>query len=173
MKPSLEADKVYLVHMPECAGRIDEYVGGDETRFRASRLVQDAVVRNLQTLAESSQRLTDAIKASEPDVPWRAIAGFRNILVHAYLAVDVDAVWLVLDQELPRLRAAGNWGLSPISLNFSHRHTGVSLAGRSSAGGEEWTVAPDERCRWRCVVGSDVVVPACGRYARYAKAGAL
>ena len=92
--------------MPECARRIDEYVGGDETRFRASRLIQDAVVRNLQTLAESSQRLTDAIKASEPDVPWRAISGFRNILVHDYLAIDVDAVWLVVDQELPRLRVA-------------------------------------------------------------------
>ena len=108
MKPSPEADKVYLVHMLECAGRIDEYVDGDETRFRASRLVQDAVVRNLQTLAESSQRLTDAIriKASEPDVPWRAISGFRNILVHDYLAIDVDAVWLVVDLELPRLHAA-------------------------------------------------------------------
>lgn len=58
MKPSPEADKVYLAHMLECTGRIDEYVGGDETRFRASRLIQDAVVRNLQTLAESSQRLT-------------------------------------------------------------------------------------------------------------------
>ena len=55
MKPSLEADKVYLAHMLECTGRIDEYVGGDEARFRASRLIQDAVVRNLQTLAESSQ----------------------------------------------------------------------------------------------------------------------
>ena len=92
--------------MLECAGRIDEYVGGDETRFRASRLVQDAVVRNLQTLAESSQRLTDEIKASEPDVPWRAISGFRNILVHDDPAIDVDAAWLVMDRELPQLKAA-------------------------------------------------------------------
>jgi uncharacterized protein with HEPN domain len=47
-----------------------------------------------------------AIKASEPDVPWRAISGFRNILVHDYLAIDVDAVWLVVEQEFPRLRVA-------------------------------------------------------------------
>ena len=92
--------------MLECAGRSDEYLGGDEARFRASRLIQDAAVRNLQTLAESSQRLTDKIKAGEPDVPRRAISGFRNILVHDYLAIDVDAVWLVVEQELPRLRAA-------------------------------------------------------------------
>lgn len=106
MKQSPEADIVFLAHMLECAGRIDEYVGGDESRFRTSRLIQDAVVRNLQTPAESRQRLTDAIKASEPDVPWRAIAGFRNILVHDYLAIDVDAVWLVVDQELPPLQVA-------------------------------------------------------------------
>jgi uncharacterized protein with HEPN domain len=106
MKQSPEADIVYVAHMLECVGRIDEYVGGDEARFRASRLIQDAVVRNLQTLAESSQRLTDAIKASEPDVPWRAIAGFRNILLHDYLSIDVDAIWLVVDRELPALQLA-------------------------------------------------------------------
>lgn len=50
--------------------------------------------------------MTDEIKASEPDVPWRAISGFRNILVHDYLAIDVDAVWLVVDQALPPLRVA-------------------------------------------------------------------
>ncbi len=44
--------------------------------------------------------------ASGSDVSWRAISGFRNILVHDYLAIDVDAVWLVVDQELPRLRVA-------------------------------------------------------------------
>jgi len=58
MKPSLEADRVYLDHMLECIARVEEYAGGDELRFRSSRLVQDAIIRNLQTLAESSQRLS-------------------------------------------------------------------------------------------------------------------
>ncbi len=44
--------------------------------------------------------------ASEQDAPRRAISGFRDILVHDCLAIDVDAVWLVVDQELSRLRAA-------------------------------------------------------------------
>ncbi len=106
MKPSLEADRVYIAHMLECIGRISEYTGDDEAHFRASRLIQDAVVRNLQTLAESSQRLTEQTKASEPAVPWRSIAGFRNILVHDYLAMDVDVIWQVVANELPPLHAA-------------------------------------------------------------------
>ncbi|MCK0510561.1 HepT-like ribonuclease domain-containing protein [Aromatoleum buckelii] len=106
MKPGPDADRVYLAHMLECIARIDEYVEGDEGKFRSSRLVQDAVIRNLQTLAESSQRLSEAIKASEHRVPWRAISGFRNILVHDYLGVDVDSVWQVVKRELPPLQAA-------------------------------------------------------------------
>ncbi len=82
MNPGLEADRLYIRHMLECISRIDEYVGADRALFMASRLIQDAVVRNLQTLAESSQRLSETTRASEPSVPWRAIAGFRNILVH-------------------------------------------------------------------------------------------
>jgi uncharacterized protein with HEPN domain len=49
MRPDTAADKVHLAHMLECIARINEYVGGDEALFRSSRLVQDAVVRNLQT----------------------------------------------------------------------------------------------------------------------------
>jgi uncharacterized protein with HEPN domain len=79
---------------------------GDRARFEGSRLVQDAVVRNLQTLTESSQRLSKALKASEPQVPWRDLAGFRNILVHGYLGIDLQAVWSVIEQDLPALTVA-------------------------------------------------------------------
>jgi len=72
-------------------------------RFDASRLVQDAVIRNLQTLTESSQRLSNEIKATEPQIPWRELAGFRNVIVHGYLGVDLAAVWLVVEQDLPAL----------------------------------------------------------------------
>lgn len=92
--------------MLECIERVEEYVGGDELRFGTSPLVQDAVIRYLQTLAESSQRLSDAIKNSEPDTPWRAISGFRNILVPDYLGADLDAIWLVVKLELPPLQVA-------------------------------------------------------------------
>ena len=91
--------------MGECIERIREYTAGDRSHFEASRLVQDAVIRNLQTLTESSQRLSDDIRATEPQVPWRELAGFRNVIVHGYLGIDLAAVWLVVEQDLPPLAA--------------------------------------------------------------------
>lgn len=104
MKPGPHADKVYLAHMLECIERVSTYCEEGERSFRTSRLIQDAVIRNLQTMAESSQRLTDATQALAPTVPWRAIAGFRNIIVHDYLGVDIDLVWRVVEDELPQLK---------------------------------------------------------------------
>ncbi len=66
------------------------------------------MIRNLQTLAESSQRLSSEIKASEPQIPWRELSGFRNVIVHGYLGVDLGAVWLVVEQDIPALTAAVN-----------------------------------------------------------------
>jgi uncharacterized protein with HEPN domain len=101
-----EADRVLLAHMRDCLDRILEYTSGERTRFDASRMVQDAVIRNLQTLAESSQRLSSEIKGTEPQIPWRELAGFRNVIVHGYLGVDLAAVWLVVEQDLPALTEA-------------------------------------------------------------------
>ena len=108
MNPGPEADRVLLAHMRDCLGRILEYTIAERARFDASRLVQDAVIRNLQTLAESSQRLSSESKTAEPQIPWRELAGFRNVIVHGYLGVDLGAVWMVVEQDLPALAAAVN-----------------------------------------------------------------
>ena len=106
MTPGPDADPALLAHMRDCLERIHEYTRGERDRYETSRLVQDAVIRNLQTLAESSQRLSDALKATEPQVPWRELSGFRNVIVHGYLGVDLAAVWLVVEQDLPALADA-------------------------------------------------------------------
>ena len=97
-----------LAHMRDCLDRILEYTNAERSRFDTSRLVQDVVIRNLQTLTESSQRLSDEIKSTEPQIPWRELAGFRNVIVHGYLGVDLGAVWLVVEQDLPALSEAVN-----------------------------------------------------------------
>ncbi|NOY16941.1 MAG: DUF86 domain-containing protein [Gammaproteobacteria bacterium] len=102
---SAKDDSVYIDHMLNSILRINEYIESKE-QFYASRLVQDAVIRNLQIMAESSQRIADDMKKAYPDIPWKQISGFRNILVHDYLGVDLDMIWSVVEQELPMLERA-------------------------------------------------------------------
>jgi len=99
---SKKDELVYVRHMLDCIHRIDEYIENKE-QFYGSRLVQDAVIRNLQVMAESSQRLSEKIKSNYPVIPWKNISGFRNILVHDYLGTDLDMIWGVVEQELPGL----------------------------------------------------------------------
>ena len=106
MKASRRSDFILLNHVRECIERIREYTGERRATFERSRMVQDAVVRNLQTLAESTQRLSTPLKATEPNIPWEEIAGFRNVLTHAYLQIDPHIVWSVIEHDLPELTAA-------------------------------------------------------------------
>ena len=101
----MKDDRLYLVHISECIARIEQYVSGSREKFMGSSLIQDAVLRNLQVLAEATQRLSDSLKAQHPEVDWRVISGFRNVLVHDYLGVDVERVWEILRRDLPDLKA--------------------------------------------------------------------
>ena len=102
----MKDDRVYLSHVLRCIARIEGYTAGGRDAFFASHLIQDGVIRNLQTLAESSQRLGDGIKASRPEVDWRGLSGFRNVLVHDYLGVDLDLVFRIVEHDVPRLKRA-------------------------------------------------------------------
>jgi uncharacterized protein with HEPN domain len=103
----MKDDQLYLIHISECIERIETYVSGiGKEAFMASSLIQDAVIRNLQTMAESTQRLSDHLKQKQHKIDWYKIAGFRNILVHDYLGVDVEKVWNIIENEIPTLKKA-------------------------------------------------------------------
>jgi len=102
-----DRDQTYISHMIECIQRIESYVNTDKESFTNSELLQDAVTRVLQVMSESSQRLSEHAKGKSPEVDWRSISGFRNILVHDYLGgIDNELIWQVIKQELPSLKAA-------------------------------------------------------------------
>jgi uncharacterized protein with HEPN domain len=101
-------DTVYLRHIVECIRRIERHVADGRDTFFASDTLQDATLRNLQTLSEATQRLSDATKASQPQIPWPQIAAFRNVLVHNYLGIDLDQIWIVIHRDIPPLKQAVN-----------------------------------------------------------------
>jgi uncharacterized protein with HEPN domain len=88
----------------ECVALIQGYTCNGKAEFMQNVLVQDAVLRRLQTMAESTQRLSEDLKAKAPEVDWRALSGFRNVLVHDYLGgIDLDRIWDAVTTYLPGL----------------------------------------------------------------------
>ena len=108
----MKDDRVYLRHILECVRRIEENTSAGYDAFMASHTFQDAVLRNLQTMAESTQRLSDSARQAHPSVDWRAISGFRNVLVHNYLGIDLHQVWTIVQRDVPTLKAAASALLS-------------------------------------------------------------
>ena len=100
----MKDDSVYLRHILECIRRIEEDTVCGHDRFMESHTYQDAVLRNLQTIAESTQRLTEDTKAAHPEVEWQSIVAFRNVLVHDYLGIDIERIWEIVHGDVPKLK---------------------------------------------------------------------
>ena len=101
----MKDDAIYLQHIQECILRIEHYTAEGHSAFLASTLIQDGVLRNLQTLGQSVLQLSERLKASHPEVDWKSIVGFRNVLVHDYLGVNVARVWEIVERDVPDLKA--------------------------------------------------------------------
>ncbi len=100
----MKDDRLYLVHILECIGLIEEYLTGGWTAYLTSRLVQDGVHRRLQIMGESTQRLSPATKAAHPEIPWTQIAGMRNVVTHGYFDLDDAKIRYTVEHDLPMLK---------------------------------------------------------------------
>lgn len=99
-------DQAYLLHIQECIRRIEENTEGGREAFLSSHTLQDAVLRNLQTLSETTQRLSASLKEAHPETEWAEIAAFRNVLVHDYLGLDIEQIWQIVIRDVPNLKSS-------------------------------------------------------------------
>jgi uncharacterized protein with HEPN domain len=98
-------DRVRLLHMIEAADNAMGFVAG----FTPAALAQDrrtlfAVIRCIEIVGEAAAKVSEVTRSKAPDIPWGAIVGMRNRLVHAYFDVDTDLVWKTISTELPALK---------------------------------------------------------------------
>ena len=97
-------DRIYLLFIQECIRRVEENSALGLEAFRTSHTLQDATLRNLQTMTQATQRLSEALRSQFPDVEWQRLGAFRNILVHGYLGIDLDRVWEIVQGDVPHLK---------------------------------------------------------------------
>lgn len=91
----------------EACDRLAGYVEGyDWGRFQSDARTQDAVARVCEIIGEAVKGIPVEIRLKEPNVPWREIAGFRDVLAHAYFAVELKIIWDAATLKVPVLREA-------------------------------------------------------------------
>ena len=98
--------RVYLAHILECIGYIEAFTEPGRDTFFAERVIQDAVIRNLEVIGEAAKRVGAAYRTAHPGIPWRSMAGLRDVLIHDYEGVDINQVWQVVERDLPGLKAS-------------------------------------------------------------------
>ena len=97
-------DAELLRFIAECLEILAEYAARGRDAFLAQQMLQDAVVRRMEILADAAGRLSDDLKRRHPEIPWRAVVGFRNVVAHAYMGVAMERVWEYLTADLSALR---------------------------------------------------------------------
>ena len=97
-------DRLYLSHIVDALNKIESYVAVGRGAFLSTSHWQDAVIRQLEIIGEATKRISSDLCAKHPEVPWRRIAGLRDVLIHDYLGVDIPAVWEITQKNPPRLK---------------------------------------------------------------------
>jgi uncharacterized protein with HEPN domain len=100
----MRGDRLYLTHILDAIEKIETYVSVGHDVFVSTSHWQDAVIRQLEIIGEATKRLSKQLCSQHPEVPWRRIAGLRDVLIHDYMGVDIKAVWEITQKDLSSLK---------------------------------------------------------------------
>lgn len=96
---------VFVGHILESIQLIEEYACNLTLQeFQKNRAIQDAIIRPLEIIGEAVKNLSGPFKAKHPEIPWKPMAGMRDILIHEYFNIDLSLTWSVVKRELPSIK---------------------------------------------------------------------
>ena len=100
----MDRDQAYLLDIVNAAQIALSYVEDiKQGEFVKNVQLQDAVIRRLEIIGEAARRVSQEVKVANPEVPWLAIIGMRNFMIHEYDNVDLDVIWSTLKRDIPLL----------------------------------------------------------------------
>lgn len=96
---------IYIDDMLEAIDAINRYTSGmDEIKFSQTDYIQDAVIRQLAIIGEAARNVPSDVQAKQPNIPWRKIVDFRNVIIHEYSGVSLGRVWRIIADDVPILK---------------------------------------------------------------------
>lgn len=97
--------QIFIGHILESIQLIEEYalhLTGE--KFKKDRALQDAIIRRLEIIGEAVKNIPASFKSKHPDIPWKQMAGMRDVLIHEYFDIDLSLTWSVVKRELPSIK---------------------------------------------------------------------
>ena len=101
----MSRDFVYIGQILEAIDKVQKYTIEGRDVFYETLIIQDAVIRNIEIIGEVSKRISSEFKVKYNEVPWRKMAGIRDVLIHDYDSIDMSIVWNVISIELPKVKS--------------------------------------------------------------------
>lgn len=98
-------DRIRLLHILDAIAEVENYLRGvSREQFLANSEKRFATIKQIEIVGEACDRITEPVKTAHPEIPWRAIKGFRNISIHEYFGVNTALVWEIASNNLPELK---------------------------------------------------------------------
>lgn len=100
-----QRDKIFLLHIAEAIAKIEKYSDGvDEEAFMKADMLQDAVIRQFEIIGEAVKNLSEEIRLQTTRIPWKQMARMRDFLIHHYFSIDIERIWITINNDLPDLK---------------------------------------------------------------------
>ena len=96
---------IFIEHILDAINDIEESIGNfSEKEFKKNKDIKDATIRRIEIIGEAVRNLPDSFKKEYSNIEWREIIGMRDKLIHNYFGVDLEKVWKVVEDEIPKLK---------------------------------------------------------------------